>query len=46
MTRDDVKKLMPIIQAFAEGKNIQYKEDIDRWVDIKTLHLKLCRIPH
>ena len=40
MTRDDVKKLLPIIQAFAEGKNIQYKEDIDRWVDIKNPSFK------
>ena len=40
MTRDDAKKLLPIIQAFAEGKNIQYKEDIDRWVDIKNPSFK------
>ena len=40
MTRDDVKKLLPIIQAFAEGKNIQYKEDIDHWVNIKNPSFK------
>ena len=40
MTRDDAKKLLPIIQAFAEGKNIQYKDDIDRWVDIKNPSFK------
>ena len=40
MTRDDAKKLLPIIQAFAEGKNIQYKEDIYRWVDIKNPSFK------
>lgn len=36
MTTEEAKKLLPIIKAFAEGKNIQYKEDIDRWVDIKN----------
>lgn len=36
MTRDDAKKLLPIIQAYAEGKNIQYEVDIDRWEDIEN----------
>ena len=36
MTTEEAKKLLPIIKAFAEGKNIQYKEDIDRWVDIEN----------
>ena len=40
MTRDDAKKLLPIIQTFAEGKNIQYKDDMDRWVDIKNPSFK------
>ena len=40
MTREDAKELLPIIQAFAEGKNIQYKDDIDRWVDIKNPSFK------
>lgn len=25
MTREEAKKLLPIIQAFADGKTIQYK---------------------
>ena len=36
MTREEAKKLLPIIQAYAEGKNIQYEVDIDRWEDIKN----------
>ena len=36
MTRDDAKKLLPIIQAYVEGKNIQYEVDIDRWEDIEN----------
>lgn len=40
MTRDDAKKLLPIIQAYAEGKNIQYEVDIDRWEDIKNPSFK------
>ena len=40
MTREEAKELLPIIQAFAEGKNIQYKDDMDRWVDIKNPSFK------
>lgn len=29
MNRSEAKKLLPIIQAFAEGKTIQVREDID-----------------
>lgn len=29
MNREQAKKLLPIIQAFAEGKTIQVREDID-----------------
>lgn len=29
MTRENAKELLPIIQAFAEGKTIQVQEDID-----------------
>ena len=36
MKRDDAKKLLPIIQAYVEGKNIQYEVDIDRWEDIEN----------
>lgn len=36
MTREQAKKLLPIMQAFAEGKTIQYycKSENPYWVDI------------
>ena len=35
MTREDVKKLLPIIQAFSEGKKIQWlKPDSDECIDV------------
>ena len=33
MTREEVKELLPIIQAFADGKNIQFLSD-GEWHDI------------
>ena len=36
MTRKEAKELLPIIQAFAEGKPIQYLDDHGFWNDIKT----------
>ena len=35
MTRDQAKRLLPIIQAFADGKAIQAACYGDKWVDIK-----------
>ena len=35
MTREEAKKLLPIIQAFAEGKEIQYRNSFNEWIDIK-----------
>ena len=40
MTREEAKELLPIIQEFAEGKNIQYKYDMDSWIDIKNPSFK------
>ena len=34
MTREEAKELLPIIQAFAEGKTIQYQTDSGSWTDI------------
>ena len=35
MTRDRAKELLPVIQAYAEGKEIQYrKDDSDSWRDV------------
>lgn len=35
MTREEAKELLPIIQAWTEGKEIQYRTCPDKWVDIK-----------
>lgn len=41
ITRDVAKELLPIIQAFAEGKNIQDKIDgITDWVDTEEINLE------
>lgn len=34
MTREEAKELLPIIQAWAEGKSIQYQTDSGSWTDI------------
>ena len=35
MNREEAIELLPIIQAFAEGKIIQYKNFLDEWTDIE-----------
>lgn len=35
MTREEIKEMLPIMQAFAEGKVIQFRKGYD-WIDIKT----------
>ena len=37
MTREDVKELLPIMQAFAEGDEIQYRNVYNEWIDVKTV---------
>ena len=34
MTREQAKAILPIMQAFAEGKTIQFRVCKDRWIDI------------
>lgn len=34
MTRENAKELLPIIQAWAEGKEIQLKSCSGKWIDI------------
>lgn len=34
MTREQVKIMLPIMKAFAEGKTIQYLVDGKKWIDI------------
>lgn len=41
MTREEAKELLPIIQAFAEGKTIQVKVTDNRWYDWKEKTDKL-----
>ena len=33
MTREELKKLMPVMQAFTEGKIVQYKNCRGEWVE-------------
>lgn len=35
MKRKEVKELLPIIQAWAEGKEIQFRTRTGKWVDIE-----------
>ena len=44
MTREKAKELLPIIQAWAEGKSIQYQTDSGSWTDI-IKDLYLCNYP-
>lgn len=37
MTREEVKKILPILQAFAEGKTIQSIQSDNSWKDRKEL---------
>lgn len=41
MTREEAKKLLPIIQAFAEDKTIQVKGPDNGWYDYKK---KTCKL--
>lgn len=36
MTREEAKELLPIIQAFAEGKTIEYREHVGEWEEAHT----------
>lgn len=42
MTREKAKKLLPIIQALAEGKHIQLKDKTGNWIDIDFINVELC----
>ena len=41
MTREEAKEMLPIIQAFAEGKTIQVKGPDNRWYDYEGKSCKL-----
>ena len=34
MTREEIKELLPIMQAFAEGKKIQFRCKTGEWLNI------------
>lgn len=38
MTREEAKKLLPILQAFAEGKTIQYRNAHRNWTDTDCIY--------
>ena len=42
MTREDAKKLLPIIQAFADGKTIQGRTKNRPWFDLLDNKLEMC----
>lgn len=41
MNRDEAKQLLPIIQAFADGKTIQWFNDLGDWRDLKEASFHL-----
>ena len=44
MTREEVKELLPIIQAFAEGKTIQFKTKDRPWFDLLDNNLEMREV--
>ena len=40
MTREEAKKLLPVIKAFADGKKIETRYDIYDWTETEVLHLE------
>ena len=46
MTREEAKELLPIMQAFADGKTIQiYDDEEEKWIDITFEDLYFNCIP-
>ena len=41
MTREEVKELLPVMQAFAEGKVIETFDDVMGWVETDNLKFNL-----
>lgn len=44
MTREEVKELLPIMQAFAEGNSIQMRTKNRPWFDVLDDKLEICKI--
>ena len=45
MTREQAKQLLPIIEAFAEGKTIEFKTEEGEWVTSAGINLGFRRKP-
>jgi len=37
MNRERAKELLPIMEAYAHGKNIEYRADVGSWVNVNNL---------
>lgn len=37
MNREQAKELLPIIQAFADGKTVQFKNSFEDWIDCDNI---------
>ena len=35
MTREEAKQMLPVMQAYAEGKTVQYKNKSGEWIDLE-----------
>ena len=44
MTREEIKELLPIMQAFAEGKTIQFKTKDRPWFDLLDNNLEMREV--
>lgn len=42
MNRQQAKDMLPIIQALAEGKHIQFKDLIGNWIDVDFINIEIC----
>lgn len=41
MTKEELKELLPIMQAFAEGKVIEFFDDVNGWMEMKNPEFNL-----
>ena len=46
MTREEVKELLPVMQAFAEGKAIQFRCKSGEWVKIRNDEIDFALSPN
>ena len=41
MTREEANELLPVIQAFAEGKVIEFFDNVKGWIEMENPAFKL-----